>query len=69
MVIGDVKRNDRLYSFENMWKEIRYEIPQLIIEEIFIDNIKQNNKATNSMGSRAGKATRVDKIYVFKKIG
>lgn len=69
MVIGDVKRNDKLFSFEDMWEKIKYDIPELIIDEIFVDNIKQNNKATNSMGSRAGKATRVDKIYVFKKIG
>lgn len=68
MVIGDVRKNDKYFSFENMWELIKSDFPELIINEIYVDPIKQNHKATNSMGKKAGKATRVDKIYVFKKL-
>ncbi|ATZ19067.1 type II R/M system DNA methylase [Williamsoniiplasma somnilux] len=64
LVIGDVRNS----SFKDIWSEIKEGVPELVIKEIYIDPIKQTNKATNSMGSKAGKATRIDRIYVFKKV-
>ncbi|WP_348735115.1 hypothetical protein [Spiroplasma endosymbiont of Ammophila pubescens] len=61
------KKTDKIeYSFENIWNEFKH-LTDLELIKIYKDNIKQKLKATNSMGKRAGKATRVDKIYVFKK--
>ncbi|WP_338970869.1 DNA methyltransferase [Spiroplasma endosymbiont of Labia minor] len=69
LVIGDVQKNDKIYSFSQMWDEnLKYRLNDLILNEIYTDEINQNKKATNSMGKKAGKATRIDKIYIFKKI-
>jgi len=67
LVIGDVKKSNNYYSFEDIWSKIKTSVPELYIEKIYIDFINQKHKATNSMGKKAGKATRIDKIYVFKK--
>ncbi|WP_395473370.1 hypothetical protein [Spiroplasma endosymbiont of Nomada rufipes] len=48
-----------------MRDSIKIEIP-LRLEETYEDSIIQKKKATNYLGSKAGKATRIDKIYVFK---
>ncbi|APE74990.1 hypothetical protein [Spiroplasma citri] len=67
LVIGDVKKTDKIeYSFENIWNEFSY-LTDLELIKIYEDSIKQKLKATNSLGVRSGKVTRVDKIYVFKK--
>ncbi|AGM25866.1 type II R/M system DNA methylase [Spiroplasma syrphidicola EA-1] len=67
LVIGDVKKTNKLeYSFENIWKDYQH-LSDLELIRIYEDTINQKLKATNSMGDRSGKATRVDKIYVFKK--
>ncbi|ATZ20844.1 DNA methyltransferase [Mesoplasma coleopterae] len=68
LVIGDVFQNGKNYSFEDIWKEIRKDFLDLYLKEIYVDKIEQNYKSTNSMGSKAGKATKVEKIYVFEKI-
>ncbi|QGS51848.1 DNA methyltransferase [Spiroplasma tabanidicola] len=69
IVIGEVLRINTIYSFDDMWKEkISKIIKNLKLIEKYTDPIDQNKKATNSMGQRAGKSTRIDKIYVFKKI-
>lgn len=65
LVIGDANNRKVCDYFDTMWNSIKNEIP-LSLEEIYIDPIVQNKKATNSLGSKAGKATRLDKIYVFK---
>lgn len=68
IVIGDVQKTDKIISFEDMWNEkLKCDIGNLNLEEIYTDPISQNKKATNSMGKKAGKSTRVDKIYIFKK--
>ncbi|WP_202950175.1 DNA methyltransferase [Metamycoplasma alkalescens] len=66
MVIGDVNRNNKVFSIYDHISLIEKET-NLILKEIYIDEINQNSKATNSFGSKAGKATQVEKIYVFKK--
>jgi DNA modification methylase len=68
LVIGDVKENNATYSFDDMWNNhLKFQVHNLTLTEIYTDEIDQNKKATNSMGKKAGKATRVDKIYIFKK--
>jgi hypothetical protein len=47
---------------------LKFQVHNLTLTEIYADEIDQNKKATNSMGKKAGKATRVDKIYIFKKM-
>ncbi|WP_162684859.1 DNA methyltransferase [Spiroplasma sp. BIUS-1] len=69
MVIGDVQKVNEVYSFDKMWNEnLRFYVKDIVLTEIYTDPINQNNKATNSMGNRAGKSTRIDKIYIFKKV-
>ena len=66
LVIGDVRKTNKIISFEDMWNEFKNQTDLKLIK-IYEDIIQQKLKATNSMGSKSGKATRVDKIYVFKK--
>ncbi|AGM24846.1 DNA methyltransferase [Spiroplasma chrysopicola] len=67
LVIGDVKKSEKInYSFEKIWNDFKH-LTDLKLIKIYEDNIQQKLKATNSMGTKSGKATRVDKIYVFKK--
>lgn len=69
LVIGDVQKIDKVYSFDRMWTEnLVFLINNLQLVEIYTDPINQNKKSTNSMGKKAGKSTRIDKIYVFRKI-
>ncbi|WP_338976099.1 MULTISPECIES: hypothetical protein [unclassified Spiroplasma] len=65
LVVGDANNRKVCNYFDIMWDSIKIEIP-LRLEETYEDSIIQKKKATNSLGSKAGKATRIDKIYVFK---
>lgn len=67
LVIGDAKINKQIYSFIDLWNEIKSEIKYLTLVDYFESYINQNKKATNSLGNRKGKSTNVDKIYVFKR--
>lgn len=64
LVIGDANNKKIHNYFDILWEEIKKEIP-LNLNEIYTDPIIQAKKATNSLGKKAGKATRIDKIYVF----
>ncbi|MBE4703956.1 DNA methyltransferase [Spiroplasma platyhelix] len=65
LVIGDA-RNRKMYNyFDIMWDQINKDVP-FLLQEYYSDDITQAKKATNSLGKKAGKATRVDKMYVFK---
>lgn len=64
LVIGDAN-NKRIHNyFELMWDEIKKIVP-FKLRETYTDSIVQEKKATNSLGTKAGKATRIDKMYVF----
>ncbi|WP_338961788.1 MULTISPECIES: hypothetical protein [unclassified Spiroplasma] len=65
LVVGDANNRKVCNYFDIMWDSIKIEIP-LRLEETYEDSIIQKKKVTNSLGSKAGKATRIDKIYVFK---
>lgn len=64
LVIGDVRN----IGFQDIWIDIRDKIPNFKLKKIYIDEIDQNMKATNHLGSKRGLATRVDKIYIFERI-
>jgi len=65
LVIGDAN-NKKMYNyFDLMWDEIKKIVP-FKLKETYADSIVQEKKATNSLGTKAGRATRVDKMYVFK---
>jgi len=65
LVIGDANNRKIPNYFEHMWKKIRYKMPLKLVE-IYSDPINRNKKATSSLGTKSGNATREDKIYVFK---
>jgi hypothetical protein len=66
LVVGDVRKAEKLYSFDEIWDEIKNFTTLKLIEK-YTDNFEQNKKHTNSRGTRSGKSTRTDKIFVFKK--
>lgn len=65
LVIGDARNKKVFNFFDIMWDEIKKDVP-FILKEYYSDEIIQEKKATNSLGKKAGKATRVDKMYIFK---
>lgn len=68
LVIGDANNKRINYNseyFESMWERLKYKVP-LVLTEIYTDRINQKKKATSSLGTKSGRATRLDKIYVFK---
>ncbi|WFQ90863.1 type II R/M system DNA methylase [Mycoplasma feriruminatoris] len=67
MVIGDVKLGKKIFSISNFIDYIEKKT-KLSLVELYVDNIKQKSKTTNSHGLKAGKATQTEKIYVFKKL-
>ncbi|ADV34115.1 Adenine specific DNA methylase Mod (plasmid) [Mesomycoplasma conjunctivae] len=63
LVIGDV------YDFElieNIWKEIKNEVPYSFLE-VGIDTNTNNFKTSKLLNSRKGKATKVEKILILEK--
>ncbi|QVK05297.1 DNA methyltransferase [Mycoplasma mycoides] len=66
MVIGDVIKGKKIFSIINHIDYIQQET-KLSLVEIYTDNVTQSSKATNSHGVKAGKATQIERIYVFEK--
>lgn len=67
LVIGDANNKKMNNYFDFMWDEIKKEVP-FRLNETYTDAIIQQKKATNSLGTKAGRATRVDKMYVLELI-
>lgn len=66
MVIGDVKKGNKTFSISNHIDYIEQKTGLYLIE-MYIDDVNQKFKTTNSHGVKAGKATQTEKIYVFGK--
>jgi DNA modification methylase len=62
LVIGDVEGQ---YNFKTLWDEIKYNVHFEMVDN-FQDN-KAEYKSTRKNGTKAGKATRIDNICIFKK--
>lgn len=65
MVVGDVIKKSVSYSILNH-KDYIEEKTGLFLEEVYTDKIQENRKL-HSMGSRAGKAIQIERIYVFSR--
>ena len=63
LIVGDVYN---LQLIENVWEEIKDEVPYSFIN-IGIDKNVDKNKISNLLNSRKGNATKIDKILVLEK--
>ncbi|MDE5617653.1 MAG: site-specific DNA-methyltransferase [Ureaplasma sp.] len=64
LVVGDVHDNA---SIENVWKEIEKEVKYKFVEIYYDQNYLQQNKVTNMLNSKKGKATIIEKVLVLEK--
>ncbi len=64
LVVGDVHDNALI---ENVWKEIEKEVKYKFIEIYYDQNYLQQNKVTNMLNSKKGKATIIEKVLVLEK--
>ncbi|WP_128008892.1 hypothetical protein [Mycoplasma sp. ATU-Cv-508] len=69
MVIGDANKRDSIGDgnfFEKIWNKNRDKLP-LILEEKYTDYLDPVKKSSISLGTKRGKATKMEQIYVFRK--
>ncbi len=64
LVVGDVHDNALI---ENVWKEISNEVKYKFAEIYYDQNYLQQNKVTNMLNSKKGKATIIEKVLVLEK--
>ena len=70
VVIGDVRNRERksLNLAEEVWREIKSETGLKLID-IVEDVLQASGKVTRIWGDRRGKATKVDRVLVMKRVG
>ncbi len=66
LVVGDVHDNALI---ENVWKEIQNEVKYKFVEIYYDQKYLQQNKVTNMLNSKKGKATIIEKVLVLEKYG
>lgn len=64
LVVGDVHGNALI---ENVWKEIENKVKYKFVEIYYDQNYLQQNKVTNMLNSKKGKATIIEKVLVLEK--
>ncbi|AXE60868.1 DNA methylase [[Mycoplasma] phocae] len=65
LVVGDIKGEKLI---ENVWEKLKNEIKYTFVNIYYDKNYKQNNKTTNMLNSKAGKATKIEKVLIIEKI-
>lgn len=66
LVVGDVHGNALI---ENVWKEIKKEVKYKFVEIYYDQKYLQQNKVTNMLNAKKGKATIIEKVLVLEKYG
>lgn len=67
LVISDIKKQNKVISFEQIWNNMK-DIINLKLINIYEEQINYNRKIINSLGKTPKNGSRIDKIYVFKLI-